>query len=252
MLDLIFGLLGLLTIFTLTAGAIKAYGLRPGQSWTFKLFGREIFVIDTRETHLLVAGDDTEDDGIEEEPEEEEEEPDERMLAERLEDAGFTLIDAREAPGIDDIGSVFFDEENGEGDCPDEDCHGDLYPFGEIIGDAPGRDEPPHRALRNRYGSACDQCGRLSVTETYAPRGRFGPLVEDGLSLFDALEGFETEKREAEEGEDDAALAARQLELEGELNGIKTKRLALAHRQARLDPFRGTPTPLEADGSKKD
>lgn len=246
MLDLFATLVMLFVIGWSSYALILSRSLLPGQTRTFKLFGHEILVISAGTidvSHQLEAGD-TEAD------EEEEEEPDERTLEERLRDAGFELIEPRVAPDLEDIGGVFFDTDVDEDDCPEN--HDTLHPFGEVIGDeAPDAGAPPTRALRNRYGSACDTCGYLAVTETFAPRGRFGPLVENGTDLFDLLERFEKEKEAAELAGDDEKLAARERELEAELNAVRTLRHARAIDRATVDPFRGAVTPA-VDLGKKD
>lgn len=179
----------------------------------------------------------------EDEEDDEEEEADERTLLERLEDLEIPTIDARGVTEIGDIGSVFFDTDADEDDCPS--CENDtLHAFGEVIGaETYDREDKPGRALRNRYGSACDACGHLDIDTTFERRGRFGPLIGDRveLDLFEILKGFEPAEEPETADEDDASLAERERELEGELNELRIRRRQRALANGAIDPFRGTP-----------
>lgn len=222
-------------------GAHAAYRLIRYGSYSLRLGGQEVLYIGPpKDPPLLTEGEEAPE---EEEAEEEDDEEDERTLEERLGDLDIPAIEALSAPTVDDIGGYFFDTGADEEDCPS--CEIDtLHPFGEIIAAASSDPAaPPSRALRNRYGSACDSCGHLDVNVTFEPRGRFGPLIGDRveLDLFEVLKGLEAEPEAAQEEIDDRALAERQQELEGELNEIRIRRQRHALTNGTIDPFRGTP-----------
>lgn len=243
------------TLFSLTfilLGGHAAYRLIRYGSYSLQLGGQEVLYIGPpKDRPLLTEGEDASE---EEEAEEEDDETDERTLEERLGDLDIPAIEALSAPVVDDIGGYFFDTSADEDDCPS--CETDtLHPFGEIIAAASSDPAaPPSRALRNRYGSACDACGHLDVNGTFEPRGRFGPLIGDRveLELFEILKGFEAETEDAKAESDDQVLAERERELEGELNEIRIRRQRHALSNGSIDPFRGTaPADRSDDPSNK-
>lgn len=228
--SLLLSLISAYALFILVGVTVAS--LTPGKSWSFKLFGREILSVAGVAHALPAAGESSATD------EDEEEEDDERTLTERLDDAEIPLVEATASPEVGDIGSVFYDTAAYEEDCPS--CEQDtLHPFGEIIGAATSDpDATPTRALRNRYGSACDSCGHLDINGTFEPRGRFGPLIGDRVEvdLFLILRGFEAaETAPAEDGR----LAEREQELERELSEVRLKRHGLALARGAIAPFRG-------------
>jgi len=205
-------------------------------------------------TFALGAGA-TEEDVEDEEEQDEESEADERDLWERLEGAGFRLIDDERDLRIGDVGSIV-PEEMKKTKC--EACKCQMYALSEVYAS-----QLPEggigRAYEMKLGAICENCGSYLPIDvptngsTVGVVGKLPPLLDPHLrpNFFDVLEYLERvrggDSKAAAEGADPAFLAQRRDQLEAELNQVRTAIMREKHKNGEGDAYREADRALAPD-----
>ncbi len=187
------------------------------------------------------------------EDEEDDDDLDVRDLWDRLEDAGFRVIDIDEVRDwrLADVGAIKIIEPADTLEACK--CGEEMSVLGEIHRYACGR--TVDTALLHELGIVCEGCGYILITKT-DPAGKLAPHINPNINFFDLLDYFERinggRAKSATEEANLPFLERRRDQLEGELNEV---RLAIKTKQTengQSEPYRDSgKEPSESD-SKED
>ncbi len=217
--------------------------------WTLYERQRHTTMLATKTTITLRlgSGDDDDDDDDNPDEEDDDDEFDDRDLWERLEDAGFVLIEKERDLRVSDVGAIMASEYT-NAKCSR--CLSEVFTLREAYMHRPPCDDKPiGHVLFKKVACVCENCGCVVEYSENSKIGRLSPLMADTVNFFDVLEFLEgMNGDDAEDTTDEAdvtLLEGQRDSLERQLGMVRAALMRKKHELGVGDAFREADRVLE-------
>lgn len=218
--------------------------------WTLYERQRHTTMLTTKTTITLRLGSGSDGDGVDpDDPDDEDDvdETDDRDLWDRLEDAGFVLIEEERDLRVSAVGAIKASEYT-KAKCYR--CLSEVFTLREAYMDRPPCDDKPIGHVQYKeVASVCENCGCVVEYSRNVKVGRLSPLMTDTVNFFDVLEFLEgMNGDDAEDTTDEAdvtLLEGQRDSLERQLGMVRTALMRKKHELGAGDAFREADRTLE-------